>query len=154
MDSLQARFVGKFYGPFEIKDVAVRSEGVFNLTLDDERMIPCTEKALIAIVSDEKKDHNHIRSARFQVLVPKIVKLMKEYDVPVGDVNALLQDIAREVDNHFARATNFLWTQNDQRYVPGFNPMEDITLIMAHEVTDNIIDHDTGGDTITETAGN
>ena len=154
MDSLQARFVGKFYGPYEIKDVAVRSEGVFNLTLDGDKTIPCTEKALIAIVSDEKKDHNHIRYARFAVLVPEIVKVIEEYDIPVGDVNALLQDIAREVDNHFARATNFLWTQDDKRFVPGFNPMEEITLSMAREVTNNIIDHDTGGDTATETAGN
>lgn len=154
MDSLQARFVGKFYGPFEIKDVAVRSEGVFNIVLDDKRTIPCTEKALITIVTDEKKDHNHIRDSRFSVVIPQITKIIEEYNIPVGDINALLQEIGREVDSHFARATNWLWTKDDSRFVPGFNPMEDITLSMAREVTDNIIDHDTRGDTTTETAGN
>lgn len=153
MDSLQARFVGKFYGPYEIKDVKVRSDGVLTLSLDDGKDIPCTEKSLVAIVSDERKDHNHIRYARFNVLVPEMINVIEEYDIPVSDINALLQDVAREVDARFARATNWLWTRDDNRYVPGFNPMEDITLIMAKEITNTIPKHDTGGSASVETTG-
>lgn len=154
MDSLQARFVGKFYGPYAITDISVRVDGVFNVSIDDGRTIPCTEKSLIAIISDERKDHNHIRDARFSVLVPEIINKIQEYDLPVSDVNALLQDVAREIDNHFSRATNWLWTKDDKRYIPGFNPMNEITLVMANEVNSSIPKHDTGPDTSTETAGN
>lgn len=154
MDSLQAKFVGKFFGPYEIKDVLTRNDGVFSLVLDDGRTIPCTEKSLIAIVTEDRKDHNYIRDARFNVLVPEIVKKIEEYDIPVGDINALLQDVAREIDNHFSRATNWLWTKDDSRYVAGFNPMNDITLVMAKEVNNTITKHDAGGDTSIETTGN
>ena len=158
MDSLQVRFAGKFYGPYEIKDITVRedSEGVFNLVLDDGRTVLCTEKALIAIVSDERKDHNHLRDARFDVMIPEIIEIVKQYDLPSQDIKALIESIASEIDGRFGRAINFMWTQNDKLFVPGFSAMNDVTLLMAEEVISKIPKHDGGteGDTATETAGN
>jgi hypothetical protein len=150
MDSLQAKFVGKFYGPHEIKDITVRKGHIFNVTLDDEQTIPLTEKAIIAIVTDEKNDYNHIRKALFDVLVPEIVNVIRDYDVSVSDINALFQEVGKEIDGRFARATNFLWTKDDKRFIPGFSVMDSVTLLMAEEVIDNILEHDNGkgdGDT-------
>ncbi len=157
MDSLQAKFVGKFYGPHEIKDVSVRNGHVLNVSLDDGQTIPLTEKAIVAIVTDERKDYNHIRKALFDVIVPEIVNVLREYDISVADINALFQEVGKEIDGRFGRATNYLWTKDDRRFVPGFSVMDSVTLLMAEEVIDNIKKHDNGegeGDTSTETAGN
>jgi len=144
MDSLQAKFVGKFYGPHEIKDISVRKDNVFNVTLADDQTIPVTEKAIIAIVTDERKDYNHIRKALFDVMVPEIVNVIRGYDISVSDINALFQEVGKEIDGRFGRATNYLWTKDDRRFVPGFSPIDNVTLLMAEEVIDNITHHDNG----------
>ena len=153
MDSLQAKFVGKFYGPHEIKDVKVHKDNILSVTLDDDHTIPLTEKAVVAIVTDEKKDYNHIRESLFNVMVPEIVNVIREYDISVADINALFQEVGKDIDGRFGRATNYLWTKDDRRFVPGFSVMDSVTLLMAEEVIDNIPQYEGEGDTATETAG-
>lgn len=140
MDALTVKYLGKFIGPDEIIGVSLSGiktpsgAQVFEVTLKGGKVRLMPERAMAALVSDEVKDHTYLRDRREITLVPEIVKLIKEYDVPIQEVPHLVQMVAYELDNHFGRAANWLWTKDDSKYAPGFDAMHDVTLLMAERV--------------------
>lgn len=144
MDALTVKYLGKFVGPDEIVGVSVTDQTtpmgavVFEVTLKSGRVRLMTEKSMTILVTDEAKDFNFLRDRREYVLVPEIVKLIQEYDVPIQEVAHLVQMIAYEVDNHFGRAANWLWKKDDSQYTPGGDAMHEVTLLMAERVIRDI----------------
>lgn len=144
MDALTVKYLGKFVGPDEIVGVSLSGQTtplgaqIFEVSLKSGRIRLMPERAMAVLVSDEVKDYNHIRDQREIALVPEIVKLVKEYDVPIQEVEHLVKMVAYELDNHFGRAANWLWTKDDSRYAPGFDAMHDVTLLMAERVIKDI----------------
>lgn len=138
------KYIGKFIGPDKIEEVLFTEQRtpnggvVFELRLSNGTTVIMPEKGLVAVVSDEAKDHNHVRDARVNMMVPEIVKIIEEYDLPVTQVVHLLQSIGSAIDNRFARAMNWMWTRNDKRFVPGFSPENDATVLMAERVIGQI----------------
>lgn len=137
-------FVGKFYGPEKISDVSVietttpSGAPIFEITTEQGRTYVVPQKSVALIVTDEAKDWNHIRDARIRVMVPEIINIISEYDLPGGQMNYLLSMVGAEFDNHFGRAHNYLWFKDDKRYVPGFDPANEFTLLMADRINDQI----------------
>ncbi len=144
MDELKEKYVGKWIGPNKITDISITelttSAGsvVFEVTyeLGHKELFP--EKGLALVVTDEIKDLNFVRDVRVAAITPLIVETIKEYDLPAAQVNYLFSKAGQEVDNHFARAYNFLMFGNEIRYAPGFEPQHDYTLLMAERVNKKI----------------
>lgn len=144
MDSLEVKYVGRFLGPDEIEAVIVTEQKtpsggyVFEVTLKSGQKKLLTEKAIALLVTDEAKDYNYLRDHKMFVLIPKIVEVIEEYDVPSGEIPHLIQMMSYELENRFNRALNWMWSKNDSRYVPGFDAMYDATLLMAERVIQEI----------------
>lgn len=144
MGDLKEKYVGKFIGPDKISDIEVldllTSAGsmVFEVTLANGVRDIYPEKGLVAIVSDEPKDYNHIRDARVNLFVPEVIKLMEEYDLPAGQLVYVLSMIGTQYRNHLSRAMNYIWRKDDSRYTPGVDPTDDFTLLMAERVNKGI----------------
>lgn len=155
MDSLNVRFVDKYFGPSKITNIAVAriktpSGGyVFDVMLDDKKKKMIPEAALVAVATEEPKDHNYVRDKLASLIVPEVLKTLEEYDFNAMQVPYLLDMISLEVSNKINRAANWLWTKDDTLYAPGFNAMHDVTLLMAQSVISEI-PHESGGTTKTD----
>lgn len=144
MDELKAKYVGKFIGPNKIVDITVEDfttkQGalIFSVTHENGDIDIYPEKGLVAVVSNEIKDYNHIRDARVNLFVPQVLELMEEYDLPAGQLVYVLSQIGTQYRNHLSRAMNHLWRGDDRRYIPGIDPSDDFTLLMAERVNRKI----------------
>lgn len=143
-EALKAKYVGKFIGPNKIADIGIEDfttaggSLVFSVTHENGDKDIYPEKGLVAVVSDEIKDYNHIRDVRVNLLVPQILEFMEEYDLPAGQLVYVLSQIGTQYRNHISRAMNQLWRGDDRRYIPGVDPSDDFTLLMAEKVNKKI----------------
>lgn len=144
MDALKEKYVGKFIGPNKIADIApidlTTPSGalVFEVTyeLGHKEIFP--EHGLVAVVTDDIRDFNYVRDVRVNLMVPQILAVVQEYDLPGSQMNYLLSMIGNQWNNHFGRAYNWLFYGDDSRYSPGYEPANDYTLLMAERVNKGI----------------
>lgn len=140
MSPIEVKFIGKYVGPDKIVSIEVSDfttplgSAVFEVVFESGLKTIFPEKALVAVSTEEAKDHTFVRDRRFTVMMPDLINLVKEYDVPGTQVNNMLQVLAQNIDNEFGRALNYFWTNDDSRFVPGYSPMNDATLLMASQV--------------------
>lgn len=138
--TLESEFVGKFVGPnkivsIEITEVILPSSArVFELTYENGYKELFPEKGLVIVISDEAKDFNHIRDARVDVMVPEILGIIKEYDIPFDQFTHLMTKVAFQLQQHFNRANAILWHGDAKTYVPGVDTMGSLTLLEAERV--------------------
>ena len=150
MQELKDKFVGKYVGPNKIKDIDVTSiktpSGgmVFTLAYEDGRFELFPEKGLVAVVSDGAKDFNHLRDARVDIMVPEIMNVIKEYDIPYGQFTWLMSMVAAQWQNNFNRANAILWFGEASAYVPGSDTTDRLTLTMADQVNSREVKQDAG----------
>lgn len=144
MDPLTVKYIGKFIGPDEIADVSLSNlktpsgAEVFKVTLKSGKVRLMPERAMVGLVTDDAQDHNFIRNRRMFLMVPAVVQLMKEYDLPSQDVPHFATMLGYELDTYFGRATNWLRTKNDSLFVPGGDAVYDVSLLMAEQVISEI----------------
>jgi len=142
--SLQIMYVGRFIGPEKIADIQIvdfktaMGSMVFEVTFENGIKELFPEKGLTAVVSDEIKDSNHVRDARISLLVPQILELAEEYNFPGYQMNHLLSMVGNQWNNKFGRAYNYLFFGDDSRYVQGYEPGNDFTLLDAKRVINRI----------------
>lgn len=140
MTPIEVKFIGKYIGPDKIVGISVLEfttplgSAVFEVELESGQRNIYPEKALVAISTEEVKDHNFIRDRRIALMIGPIVDILKEYDLPAAQFGYALQCVAGSINNEFDRALNYLWTKDDSRYVPGFESANDATLLMAGRV--------------------
>jgi hypothetical protein len=140
MDELQTKFVGKYIGPDKITGVDIydfvtpSGSLVFEVTFENEKSMIFPEKGLVAVVSDEPKNFNHVRDARVNLMVPEIMKVIEEYDIPHEQFVHLMSQVAMQWQNNFNRANALLWFGNESEYVPGSDTTDRLTLLMAKRV--------------------
>jgi hypothetical protein len=137
-------YVGRFLGPEEIISVDVNTvtkDGVEVLDVKSrteagvESVRRFTREGLAVSVSDERKDWNHVQEARFTPIVSEITKLMIAMGVRGGEIDALLQQVGRNMSNALDKAVYVKWNGTSEGHVPGGNPYFDFTITEA----DNII---------------
>lgn len=140
---IRESLVGQFYGPERITDaveIEIRTplgSPVYELTTEPGRkyLIP---QAALGVITPEIKDANHIRDWKVRQIVPRLVDIVAEFDLPKSQLIYLASMFGSEFDNHFGRATSYLWTRDDRNYVPGFDSVGEISLLMAERVNAQI----------------
>lgn len=142
-ESLDKMFVGKFYGPEKIASIEVidmktpSGAHIFQITTESERKYLVPQKAMI-VITDEMKDWNFVRDTKVQAMVPEMANVVAEYDIPHSQIVYMAAILGQHLSNHFNRAHNFLWTGDDRNYVPGYDPLNDITLLGAERINQQI----------------
>lgn len=137
---LNDKFVGKYVGPDEVVAISLielttaSGHGVFELVYKSGNTAIYPEKGLMAVISKEPKDLNHLRDARVNLMVPEILNVIKEYDIPLEQFTWLMQQTMMQWQNHFNRANAILWYGDDRSYVPGVDTMEMLTLLQAERI--------------------
>lgn len=138
--TLESEFVGKFVGPnkitaIEITEVVLASSArVFEVIYETGHKELFPEKGLMAVISDEAKDFNHIRDARVDLMVPEILGIIKEYDIPFEQFTHLMTKVAFQLQQHFNRANAILWHGDSKMYIPGVDTMDSLTLLEAERI--------------------
>lgn len=147
----EKKYVGKFFGPRKIeslKEIAgYKTAGgvrAFTVTYDGGFIETLTELSLAAATTDEAKDFNFIQDRRFEGMVPKVLSIMNDYDLPAYQLNAFFQKCLGSLQANFDRALQYKWTGDDSRYVPGSNPTDDVTLVETDIVLKKIADEKRG----------
>lgn len=134
------KFVGKFIGPARIESIedtgvtTVLGSPILRVKLSSGGVETFPLKGLETIVSDEAKDFNHVRDARFAQMVPQMMAVVMEYDVPFDQFTSLMTEVASQFQNHFNRANAILWFGSADEYIPGSDTQERLTLTMAEVV--------------------
>jgi hypothetical protein len=145
MEQLNEKYVGKYYGSDKIdsirviEDVTPLGSAIFEIVLSSNgRKVIIPEKGLVATVTDEQKDFNHLRDSRVNLMTKEILDLINEYDLPISQVSYLAAVVTAEVGGRFSRAMNYFWTGNDKLFVPGFDHENDVSVLMATNFVKNI----------------
>jgi len=94
-----------------------------------------------AYVSSLALDTEEDKKAASKDFLEKSLILLAEYSIKQRDIDVLFDGMAGEitvgtfkpignlVDEHYNRVTNFLWTGDDKKYIPGYHPISDITYL-------------------------
>lgn len=133
-------FIGRFIGPnkiksFELLDITTPSGGaIFEFSYEDGRKELLPEKAVAVFISDEPKDFQHLFDSRINAIIPGIIDLLKEYDIPFEQFESLMVRVASQFQNHFNRANAILWFGTSEEYIPGSDTTSRLTLLMAERV--------------------
>lgn len=151
MEELKNKFVGKFIGPNKIVDIEVtdqktkKGSNVFKVILGDmkETMI-IPEAGLVTVITDKATDYNHIRDSRVSSIIEGIHEIVQEYDLPASQIPHLAQMIATDLSGRFDRATVILWHGDETRFVPGFDPYNEISVLMAEGIITNAKKNESG----------
>lgn len=104
-----------------------------------------TKEIFDVLATDIASDYSKAQSTKHNYISPRIIDLLKEFDVSVGEIEALLRVISNEFSNHFDRAIAIRWKGDAEDYVAGFNPMHSATLLEADEIN-NKYDAETAKD--------
>jgi hypothetical protein len=132
--------IGKFIGPDEIVSMSVSEqktpEGkqIIDITFKSGRSHIFSKETLDYIVTDEVSDANTVQAKKFTPVVRKIMSVLLEHDLQVGEIEMLFKQLGYNLDIVFNRATNYLFFKNEKEFVPGFDPLYHVSLLMADGV--------------------
>lgn len=144
----------KYFGPYEIDSVEMLDyktpQGndivkVYYIVDGKENYQTMTLKSLEIFSTDNPIDLTSLRDMKTSVIVPELIALIYEYDVKAADVANLGQTMVDQISARFDRADNFLWTGQDD-YIPGYDAMQDHTLLEAQRIIDDIPKQNTDGE--------
>jgi len=117
--------VGQFIGPVKIEEInemeykTPAGQVVYKVLCDDGRVRIITEKQIETSVTDEVSDWTSLRERRMFPLAEKVLAMMLEYNMAVGDMEHLFLTVGRSVDESFNQAASILWHGDDTNYTPG-----------------------------------
>lgn len=151
MDDLKEKYIGKYIGPQKITDVDISSNktplGALILRFTVSKMIGeremfehilVPEKSIPLMVTDGETDWNTLSSSKMNIVIEDMIGVLQEYNIEKLQVDTLLQGLKTTLNFHFDRAKNFLWTGNDESFIPGYDPDRDVTLLHAESVIASI----------------
>lgn len=140
MSTRTLELIGKFIGPDEIiessvtDDVTPNGSPIIEVTFKNGKKRRYTSTALDYMLTDVLSDYTTVSDKRLNKIAEEVVKLVREYDVTVGDIDRLMQKIAMGIEEKFNEATSLLWFKTGKEYTVGFNPMYDVSLNMAESI--------------------
>lgn len=137
--SLTEIYAGKYIGVDKITEVLPHKGDaawayIFDVTYENGRTEAIPQKGFVASVSDEPSNATQIRDRKFALLVPEIIEVFRQYGVEFSQFQNAMIRVASEYQNHFNRANAILWFGNADRYAPGCDTMEMLSLNDADRV--------------------
>jgi len=141
MDALKEKYVGQYLGPNKIVDIAVLSEEVpMTLELKVEKHVNnktifekhvLSEDAVAVYVTPESSDYTKLFEAKVDVIVPLMVAILAKYSIDFTEIDLIADKFKQQVKLHFNRATSLAFTGDDSRFIPGWDPMNDVSFAQA-----------------------
>jgi hypothetical protein len=64
----------------------------------------------------------------------------KVFNDMTADIKGAFEDIGQSIDGNYDRVTNFLWTGDDKKFIPGVHPVSDITFLETKKFLEKIND--------------
>ena len=105
----------KYYGPDEVKDSIVGSEGV-TLTLAGGKTIFISKKMFDVVITDKPVDLTDLRTARLFPVVKEILQLMLDWDVKINEIEYVFTLVTTSFNVNFKQASDIAWgTAEDER---------------------------------------
>lgn len=87
------------------------------------------------LISDQPRDWTWVRDTQSKRIQEDLAKVLMEWDVSYTDVKHVVLGLTDKIYTAFDRATSFLWTKDDTKFVPGTdNPVGFRTLLEAEEI--------------------
>ena len=91
------------------------------------------KKAYDLLLSKEPVDHNATQQKRWEMIIPKLIEQLAEYDVRMSELGSLFSKTHQTITDHFERASSYLWTGDDDNWICGMNFMNNRTLVETHK---------------------
>ena len=136
--------VGKFIASDEIVTISQSEQktpqggDMIEVEFKNGRTCSYPVKTIPYLVTDKSTDYNSLQDRKFEPIIRELVDVLFEYDVKLGEFQALLQAVGKRVDDHLNRAMHYMWTKNDETFTAGFDPMYDVSFLMADKVVRSI----------------
>lgn len=111
---------------------------VFRVVYENGRSEIMTKKSYDLLATENPTDHTELRERKFKIVIPAFITLMMEYDFKSMDCHPFLNKLMDSLQENYDRASNFLWTGDDKSWIPGFNFVENRTLIECNKVLHSI----------------
>lgn len=131
-------YEGKFIGTLKIEMVDTLSHKtengvtVYSVLTKGGRRFVLTQIGLDLMVSDKSQDWTTVRSKHMVPLAAKMLGMLLDYGVSVGDMEHLFSLVGGSVDQSLNRATSILWNGDDKAFAAGSETNgNERTLVMA-----------------------
>jgi len=112
---------------------------VFKMVFEDGGFEYVTEEAYLEFSTKKKSDDTDLRKRRFRFLNQKLLVMLMEYGgVKYGDIESFTMGLKNQIFESFNRADNFLWTNNDDLFVPGMPAIDERSLLEADFILNNM----------------
>lgn len=151
MTDLETQYLGKYIGPQQITGIELTQQKtssgsmVFEFTVmkkvgDKEifEKVLVPEKAIPLMVTDAETDWNTLSASKMNIIIEETVKVLEDYNIEKVAVDTLLQGLKTSLNFRFDRAKNFMWTGNDNLFIPGYDPDRDVSLLQAEAIIESI----------------
>lgn len=148
---LNTAYVGKFIGPQKIVNVAQTTQVtptgsmIFLFTVShmvneqeikEEILVP--EKSIPLMVTETETDWNTLSASKINIIIEEVVNVLEEYNIEKMAIDTFMQGLKTSLNYRFDRAKNFLWTGNDDSFIPGYDPDRDASILLAEKVIQSI----------------
>lgn len=136
---MSLELIGKFIGPDEIVSVNVleyktpEGKNVLDVSFKNGRKHIFTEETLEYVVTDTISDLNTVQEKKFTPVIRKFMSILLEHDLNVGEIEMLFKQLGFNIDAVLNRATSYLWFKDEKEFVQGFDPMYNVSLLMAEQ---------------------
>lgn len=129
-------YIGKFIGPRKITKLTLvetykttNGGSVFEVEYDGGFTDFVTESALKVVASDKEQDFNYIQDQKFNAMVPQVLAIMNEYDLPAYQLDGFFSRCLNALQNSFNRALSRMWYGHEKNFADGSNATDDFTLV-------------------------
>lgn len=134
----------KFIGPFKVVGITetdiktpLGSE-VVKVLYENAPPEIMPKKAYDLLLTTTPVESSPTQEKRFDVMIPKIIEQMAEYDVKMIEVGLLLMKVQGAIKSHFGRASSYLWTGDDRNFIEGMEYQNFRTLIETDHILKTI----------------
>lgn len=104
-------------------------------------------KATFDLFSTPKEvDLTSFRDLKHEHIAREMLALMAEYNIKVADIENLIALIRDAVQDYISRADSYLWTNDDNQFIPGVSAIQDRTLLEAKKVLESMPKQDGGNE--------
>ncbi len=137
---MSLELIGKFIGPDEIVSVTLmdiktpKGGDVYEIGFSNERRHLFSKTTLDLIVTDTLSDLNEVQEKKMVPMLTEVMNVISEYDLTTKEVSTLSQKLSALLTDTFDRTTSFLWFGDKKEHVVGFDPMMNVSVLMARNI--------------------
>lgn len=150
-----------FYGPSEVVTViempykTPSGKDVVKVVLDRKvqpyEIVP--KATFEAMASLEPIDDTTFQGKRYAIVLKQFSEILLENGIIYSDVPYVCKTLHNNLSACYERATNLLWTGNDEEYISGVHELSNRSLLEAEAIMKKFQKNDTDTQPTTEEAG-